>query len=169
MCLLQQIIPTYFLAGCNIFGHNGIVGMVVDSAVPRVVHSCASLGTPRRCSLCLEGLYRKRRSTPLVRLCSARLPAIVHSSALILFPTSSESGDQSEYGYDDRPAALPAASCLGLALSASASGAHSRRSLVRVVSTLASAYDSRSRICSRCVLAVCLMVSGHLSTQTCSK
>ena len=23
MCLLQQIIPIYFLAGCNIFGHNG--------------------------------------------------------------------------------------------------------------------------------------------------
>ena len=50
--------------------------------LPRVVHFCASLGTPRRWSLCLEGLYRKRRSAPLVRRCSARLPTIVHSSAL---------------------------------------------------------------------------------------
>ena len=54
-----------------------VVGMVVDSAVPRLVHFCASLRMPRRWSLCLEGLYRKRRSAPLVRLCSARLPAIV--------------------------------------------------------------------------------------------
>ena len=49
--------------------------------MPRVVHFCASLELPRRWSMCLEGLYRKRRSAPLVRLCSARLPAIVHSSA----------------------------------------------------------------------------------------
>ena len=28
---------------------------------------------------------------------------------------------------------------------------------------LASAYDTRSRSCSRCVLAVCLVVSGHLA------
>ena len=33
------------------------VGMVVDPAVPRVVHFCTSLGTPRRWSLCHEGLY----------------------------------------------------------------------------------------------------------------
>ena len=31
--------------------------MVVDSAVPRVVHFCTSLGTPRRWSLYLQGLY----------------------------------------------------------------------------------------------------------------
>ena len=35
-----------------------------------------------RWSLCLEGLYHKRRSAPLVKLCSPRLPSIVHSSAL---------------------------------------------------------------------------------------
>ena len=58
-------------------------------------------------------------------------------------------------------AAVPAASCLGLALSASDSGARSRRSSVRVVSALASAYDTRSRSCPHCVLAVCLVVSGH--------
>ena len=54
------------------------------------------------------------------------------------------------------PAAVPAASCLSLAVSASASGARSRRSSVRVVSALASAYDTRSRSCPHCVLAVCL-------------
>ena len=32
-------------------------------------------------SFCFEGLCRERRSAPLIRLCSARLPAIVHSSA----------------------------------------------------------------------------------------
>ena len=37
-------------------------------------HSCASPGTPRRWSLCLEGLL----SAPFVGLCSARFPAIVH-------------------------------------------------------------------------------------------
>ena len=37
-------------------------------------HSCASPGTPRRWSLCLEGLL----SAPFVRLCSAWFPAIVH-------------------------------------------------------------------------------------------
>ena len=31
----------------------------------------------------LEGLYRKRRSAPFIRLCSALFPAIVHSSALV--------------------------------------------------------------------------------------
>ena len=46
------------------------------------------------------------------------------------------------------PAAVPAASCLGLAVSASASGARSPRSSARVVSALASAYDARSRSCS---------------------
>ena len=48
-------------------------------------HFCASLRMPRRWSLCLEGLYRKRRSAPLVRLCSARLPrdrALVCSGSL---------------------------------------------------------------------------------------
>ena len=61
------------------------------------------------------------------------------------------------------PAAVPAASCLGLAVSTSASRARSRRSSVRVVSALASAYDTRFRSCPRCVLAVCLVVSGHLA------
>ena len=61
------------------------------------------------------------------------------------------------------PASVPAASCIGLALSASASGARSRRSSVRVVSALESAHDTRSRSCSRCVLTVCLVVSGHLA------
>ena len=37
-----------------------VLGMVVDSAVPRMVHSCASPGTPRRWSLCPQGLHRKR-------------------------------------------------------------------------------------------------------------
>ena len=37
-------------------------------------HSCASPGTPRRWSLCLEGLL----SAPFVGLCFARFPAIVH-------------------------------------------------------------------------------------------
>ena len=55
--------------------------------------------------------------------------------------------------------AVPAASCLDLAVSASASGTRSRRSSVRVVSALASAYDTRSCSCSRCVLAVCLVVA----------
>ena len=41
-------------------------------------HSRPSSGTLRRWSLCLEGLYRKRRSAPFVRHCSAWLPAIVH-------------------------------------------------------------------------------------------
>ena len=44
---------------------------------------CASPGMPRRWSLGLEGLYRKRRSAPFVGLCSALFPAIVHSSALV--------------------------------------------------------------------------------------
>ena len=61
------------------------------------------------------------------------------------------------------PAAVPTASCLDLSVSASASGARSRRSSVRVVSALASAYDTRSRSCPHCVLAVCLVVSGHLA------
>ena len=69
-----------------------VVGMVVDSAVARVVHFCASLRMPRRWSLCLEGLYRKRRSAPLVRPCSARLPAILHSSALVCRVSASASG-----------------------------------------------------------------------------
>ena len=69
-----------------------VIGMVVDSAVPRVVHFCASLGTPCRWSLCLEGLYRKRRSASFVGLCSARLPAIVHSSALVRRVSASASG-----------------------------------------------------------------------------
>ena len=55
----------------------------------------SSLGTPRRWSLCLEGLCRKRRSAPLVKLCSARLPAIVHSSALDRRFSASASGLQS--------------------------------------------------------------------------
>ena len=39
------------------------------------------LGTLRRWSLCLESLHHKRRSAPLVRFCSVRHPATVHSSA----------------------------------------------------------------------------------------
>ena len=54
---------------------------LLSSAVRRVVHFCASLGTPRRWSLCLEGLYRKRRSAPLVRLCSPRDRALVCSGS----------------------------------------------------------------------------------------
>ena len=143
-----------------------VVGMVVDSAVPRVVHFCESLGMPRRWSLCLEGqtaICTFRQAL----LCWASRDRALGCSGTSCFPSSSESSDQSEYGYD-RPAAVSAASCLGLALSASASGARSRRSTVRVVSTLASACDTRSRSCHRCVFAVCLMVSGQISTQTCS-
>ena len=61
------------------------------------------------------------------------------------------------------PAAVPTASCLDLAVSASASGARSRRSSARVVSALASACDTRSRSCPHCVLAECLVVSVHLA------
>ena len=140
-----------------------VVGMVVDTAVPRVVHFCASLELPRRWSLCFEGLH----ANGVLHLSSGfALLGFPRSCTrllwIVVFPSSSESSDQSEYGYD-RPAAVPAASCLGLALSASASGARSRRSSVRVVSTLASAYDTRSRSCPHCVLAVCLVVSGHLA------
>ena len=129
----------------------------------RVVHSCASLELPRRWSLCLEGLY----ANGVLHLPSGfALLGFPQSCTrllwIVVFPSSSESGDQSEYGYD-RPAAVPAASCLALAVSALASGARSRRSSVRVVSALASAYDTRSRSCCRCVLAVRLMVSGHLA------
>ena len=59
------------------------------------------------------------------------------------------------------PAVVPVAFRLDLAVSASASGARSRQSSVRVVPAHASAYDTRSRSCPRCVLAVCLVVSGH--------
>ena len=89
---------------------------------------------PRRWSLCLEGQHHKRRSAPLVRLCSARLPAIVHSSAL------------------DRR------------VSASAS-----KAAVPADALFESAYDTRSRSCPRLRMAVCVVVGGHLSTQTCSK
>ena len=123
----------------------------------------ASLELPRRWSLCLEGLY----ANGVLHLSSSfALLGFPRSCTrllwIVVFPSSSESGDQSEYGYD-RPAAVPAASCLALAVSALASGARSRRSSVRVVSALASAYDTRSRSCCRCVLAACLMVSGHLA------
>ena len=137
--------------------------MVVDSAVPRVLHFCASLELPRRWSLCLEGLY----ANGVLHLSSGfALLGFPRSCTrllwIVVFPSSSESGDQSEHGYD-RPAAVPAASCLGLTLSASASRARSRRSSVRVVSALASAYDTRSRSCPHCFLAMCLVVSGHLA------
>ena len=50
-------------------------------AVLRVVWLfCASLGTPRCWSLCLESLH----SAPFVGLCSARFPVIVHWAALVL-------------------------------------------------------------------------------------
>ena len=121
--------------------------MVVDSAVPRVVHFCASLELPRRWSLCLEGLYANG-----VLLLSSLFALLGFPRSctrllwIVVFQSSSESGDQSEYRYD-RPAAVPAASCLDLAVSAA----------------LASAYDTLSRRCPRCILAVCLVVSGHLA------
>ena len=92
-CAWRSVIPELGCSGSvqRSVGHL-VVGMVVDSAVPRVVHICASLGMPRRWSLCLEGLYRKRRSAPSVRLCSARLPSIVHSSALVRRVSASASG-----------------------------------------------------------------------------
>ena len=68
----------------------------------------------------------------------AWLPAIVHSSAL------------------DRR------------VTASASGSRSRRSSVRVVTTLECDLHSFLRSCPRSVrVATCLVVSGHFSTQTC--
>ena len=123
----------------------------------RVAGTASSLeSVPRRSA-------RKRRSAPSSGFALLGFPrSCTRLLWIVVFPSSSESGDQSEYGYD-RPAAVPAASCLGLAVSASASGARSRRSSVRGVSAPASAYDTRSRSCSRCVLAVCLVVSGHLA------
>ena len=131
--------------------------------MPRVVHFCASLRMPRCWSPCLEDLY----ANGVLHLSSGfALLGFPRSCTrlvwIVVFPSSSESVDQSGYGYD-RPAAVLAASCLGLAVSASASGARSRRSSVRVVSALARAHDTRSRSCHRCVLAVCLVVSGHLA------
>ena len=97
-------------------------------------HFCASPGTPRCWSLCLEGLYRKRRTVPLVRLCSAwfprssqwsflPLPALCLRSsvwaALFLRVHVAIRFRSSEHGCDR-----------GLAFTASASGVHSRRSLV---------------------------------------
>ena len=87
---------------------------------------------PRHCDL-VQG---KRRSAPFVRLCSARLPAIVHSSAL------DRSSDQSEYGYD-RPRSR---SRYVLPWSGLCPLRPPRRSSVRVVSALASAYDTRSAV-----------------------
>ena len=126
--------------------------------MPRVVHCCASLELPRLWSLCLEGLYANDvlhlssglASRDRALVCSGSSCFRRHPSQVINLSTDTIV-----------PAAVPAASCLGLAVSASASGARSRRSSVRVVSALASAYDTRSRSCSRCVLAVCLVVSGH--------
>ena len=112
-------------------------------------------GTARRGSLCLEGLYAN---------------GVLHLSsgfALLGFPRSCRHLSQVINLSMDTivPAAVPAPTCLGLALSASASGARSRRSSVRVVSALASAYDTRSRNCPHCVLAVCLVVSVHQHIQ----
>ena len=92
-CAKRSVIPELGCSGSvqSSVGHI-VVGMIVDSAVPRVDHFCASLRMPRRWSLCLEGLYRKRRSAPFLRLCSARLPAIVHSSALVRRVSASASG-----------------------------------------------------------------------------
>ena len=71
-CAWRSMVPELCCSGsvqCSV-GHL-VVRMVVDYAVPRVVHFCAPLGIPCRWSLCLESLYRKRRSSPFVRLCSA--------------------------------------------------------------------------------------------------
>ena len=75
--------------------------MVVDSAVPRVVHFCASLELSRRWSLCLEGLY----ANGVLHLSSGfALLGFPRSCTrllwIVVFPSSSESGDQSEDGYD---------------------------------------------------------------------
>ena len=53
MCQLQQIIPNYFLAGCNIFGHNGIrlnarrlfsFGSLKEDLVTEMLSNCSLLG-----------------------------------------------------------------------------------------------------------------------------
>ena len=49
-------------------------GMVVNSAVPRVLPLSCVAGNTSSLSLCLEGLH----TAPFVGLCSARSPAIVH-------------------------------------------------------------------------------------------
>ena len=62
---------------------------------------CASLELPRRWSLCLEGLYANR----VLHLSSGfALLGFPRSCTrllwIVVFPSSSESGDQSEYGHD---------------------------------------------------------------------
>ena len=124
--------------------------------------SCASLGTPRCWSLCLEGLYRKRRTAPLVRLCSAWFPR----SSTVVLPSP--------------PGFVPEVIRLGCSGSSS-----SRRHPSQVISlstdaivvwlsqlrppgcTPTEALCDSSQL-SPLRLAVCLVVSGHSSTQTCS-
>ena len=99
---------------------------------------------------------RKRRSAPFVTLCSARLPAIVHSSAL----SPSESGDQSEYGYD-RPR-----SCSRCVLPWSGFDRFGLQGALPPKlneSRLSSRECVRHSFPQRFVLAVCLVVSGRLA------
>ena len=68
--------------------------------MPREVHFCASLELPRRWSLCLEGLY----ANSVLHLSSGfALLGFPRSCTRLLwtvvFPSSSESSDQSVYGY----------------------------------------------------------------------
>ena len=109
------------------------------SAVPRVVHFCTSLGTPRRWSLCLEGLYAN---------------GVLHIS----FGLASR----------DRALICSGSSCyrFGLRVAIPPKLCESRHMyrcflLSRVICTRLSPQLSPLRA------AVCLVVSGHLLTQTC--
>ena len=73
-CAWKQVIPELGWPPCRRHGRG--FRRATCGPLLRVAGNASS-------GLCLEGLYRKRRSAPLVRLCSARIPAIVvHSSAL---------------------------------------------------------------------------------------
>ena len=127
--------------------------MVVDSAVPRVVHFCASLELPRRWSLCLEGLYVNgvlHLSSGFALLGFPR--SCTRLLSIVVFPSSSESGDQCEYGYD-RPR-----SCSRCVLPWSGFVRFGLRGALPP-----KLHDTRSRSCPHCVLAVCLVVSGDLA------
>ena len=129
LCYPDPLAPLLFARLCRGRCLQSLVlrGMVVDSAVLRVVWLfCASAGTPR-CWACAS------------KVCTLRLSS---DSALFGFPRSctgllwffgftspSESGDQSEYGCDR-----------GLAFPASASGLQSRRSSVRLSAAVAAAF-----------------------------
>ena len=129
---------------------------------------CASLELPRRWSLCLEGLY----AIGVLHLSSGfALLGFPRSCTrllwIVVFPSSSESGDQSEYGYD-RPR-----SCSSCVLPWSG---YVRFGLWGALPPKLSESRLNSRECVRhsfpqlspLRMAVCLVVSGHLSTQTCS-